>query len=99
MRWLGVAAIGLLVGFLSGLFGKGGSAIATPLLHALGVPAIVAVAAPLPATIPSTLVAGAASWRGHPFGGEGRGCGAAPPGPSTRARGPRAPRGDRGGLL
>jgi len=52
------AVIGLAVGFLGGLLGKGGSAIATPMLHAIGVPAIVAVAAPLPATIPSTIVAG-----------------------------------------
>jgi hypothetical protein len=56
LTWVGVALVGLAVGFLSGLFGKGGSAIATPLLHAIGIPAIVAVAAPLPATIPSTLV-------------------------------------------
>jgi uncharacterized protein len=63
MVWFGVAAVGLAVGFLSGLFGKGGSAIATPLLHALGIPAIVAVAAPLPATIPSTLV-GYSAYRG-----------------------------------
>ena len=63
MMWVGIAAVGLSVGFLAGLFGKGGSAIATPLLHALGVPAIVAVAAPLPATIPSTLLASAAYWR------------------------------------
>ena len=54
-----------MVGFLAGLFGKGGSAIATPLLHALGVPALVALASPLPATIPSTAVAGAAYWRSH----------------------------------
>ena len=40
--------IGVGVGFLSGAFGKGGSAIATPLLHLLGVPAIVAIASPLP---------------------------------------------------
>lgn len=37
-----VAVIGLGVGFLGGLFGKGGSAVATPLLHAVGVPALVA---------------------------------------------------------
>jgi len=55
---LGAVLIGLGVGFLSGAFGKGGSAIATPLLHAIGVPAIVAIASPLPATIPSTLLAG-----------------------------------------
>ena len=51
------ALIGVGIGFLGGLLGKGGSAIATPLLHAIGIPAIVAVASPLPATIPSTMVA------------------------------------------
>jgi uncharacterized membrane protein YfcA len=54
---LGAILIGVGVGFLSGAFGKGGSAIATPLLHLLGVPAIVAIASPLPATIPSTWLA------------------------------------------
>ena len=63
MDWVAVAAIGVGVGFLGGLFGKGGSAIATPLLHAAGIPAIGAVAAPLPATIPSTAVASLAYWR------------------------------------
>ena len=52
-----VGLIGAVVGFLGGMFGKGGSAIATPLLGAIGVPAIIAVASPLPATIPGTLVA------------------------------------------
>jgi uncharacterized membrane protein YfcA len=61
--WVEIAAIGVVIGFLAGLFGKGGSAIATPLLHAVGVPAIIAVAAPLPATIPSTAVAASAYWR------------------------------------
>jgi uncharacterized membrane protein YfcA len=55
---LGAALIGMAVGYLSGAFGKGGSAIATPLLHLVGVPAIVAIASPQPATIPSTLLAG-----------------------------------------
>ena len=54
---LGTLVIGAGVGFLSGAFGKGGAAISTPLLHAIGVPALVAVASPLPATIPSTLLA------------------------------------------
>jgi uncharacterized protein len=54
---LGAILVGVGVGFLSGAFGKGGSAIATPLLHLLGVPAIVAIASPLPATIPSTWLA------------------------------------------
>ncbi len=60
---LAAAVIGLFIGFLGGLLGKGGSAIATPLLHAVGVPAIVAVAAPLPATIPSTLAASWVYWK------------------------------------
>lgn len=64
MPWIAVIAIGAAVGFLAGLFGKGGSAMATPLLHAAGVPAIVALAAPLPATIPSTLAAAMAYGRG-----------------------------------
>jgi uncharacterized protein len=63
VHWLAIAAIGLGIGFVAGLFGKGGSAIATPLLHLVGVPAIVAVAAPLPATIPSTSVAAWAYWQ------------------------------------
>ena len=58
-----VAVIGAFVGFLGGLFGKGGSAIATPLLAAIGIPPIVAVASPLPATIPSTLAASYAYWQ------------------------------------
>lgn len=57
MRWFEIILIGLGIGFLGGLFGKGGSAVATPLLYAIGVPAITAVASPLPATIPGTLAA------------------------------------------
>lgn len=52
-----VLLTGAAVGFMGGLLGKGGSAIATPILAAVGVPPMVAVAAPLPATVPSTLVA------------------------------------------
>jgi uncharacterized membrane protein YfcA len=63
---LAPAIVGIGIGFMGGLFGKGGSAVATPLLHAFGVPAMVAVAAPLPATIPSTATAGWTYWRaGH----------------------------------
>lgn len=54
---VGIVAIGAVIGFLGGLLGKGGSAIATPALAALGLPPIVALAAPLPATVPATLVA------------------------------------------
>ena len=50
-----VAAAGLVVGALFGLFGVGGSSFATPALGALGVPGLAAVAAPLPATIPAAV--------------------------------------------
>src|SRR5215467_15921188 len=66
MTWehlIAVAAIGAVVGLLGGVFGKGGSAIATPLLSLVGIPPISAVASPLPATIPSTLSASYAYWR------------------------------------
>lgn len=59
----GIFCIGVMVGFLGGLFGKGGSAIATPLLSLIGVPGFVAVAAPLPATVPGTFVASVEYWR------------------------------------
>jgi len=52
-----VLLIGAGIGFLGGLLGKGGSAIATPMLLAAGVPPAVALAAPLPATVPGALVA------------------------------------------
>lgn len=52
-----VLLIGAGIGFLGGLLGKGGSAIATPILAAVGVPPALAIAAPLPATLPSTIVA------------------------------------------
>jgi len=54
--------IGLAVGVLYGALGAGGSAFATPLLALAGVPAAVAVASPLPATLPAALV-GAWSYR------------------------------------
>jgi uncharacterized membrane protein YfcA len=57
VQWIAIVLIGAAVGFLGGMFGKGGSAIATPLLAAVGVPPIVAVASPLPATVPGTLAA------------------------------------------
>lgn len=54
--------VGIVVGFLGGLFGKGGSAIATPLLSLIGYPGFIAVASPLPATIPGTLIASGEYW-------------------------------------
>ena len=64
-RYVGALATGVVVGFLGGLFGKGGSAVATPLLSLLGFPGFVAVASPLPATVPGTLIASAAYWRSN----------------------------------
>jgi uncharacterized membrane protein YfcA len=54
--WPEVATAGLAVGILFGLFGVGGSSFATPALGLLGVPGLIAIAAPLPATIPAALV-------------------------------------------
>ncbi|WP_426572406.1 sulfite exporter TauE/SafE family protein [Aquihabitans sp. McL0605] len=52
-----IMAIGAGIGFLGGLLGKGGSALATPILMAFGIPPVIALVAPLPATVPGTLVA------------------------------------------
>jgi uncharacterized membrane protein YfcA len=48
---------GAAVGALTGFFGVGGSSIATPVLSILGVPGLLAIASPLPGTIPSALAA------------------------------------------
>ena len=50
--WLWVTLGGAVVGSLMGVFGVGGSSVATPVLALLGIPPIVAVASPLVATIP-----------------------------------------------
>ena len=63
VEWVLIAGIGALVGFLGGLFGKGGSAIGTPMLAVAGVAPLASVASPLPGTIPGTLVAAYAYWR------------------------------------
>jgi hypothetical protein len=52
-----IAAGGAAVGMLFGLFGVGGSSFATPVLALLGVPPLLAVASPLPATLPSAVSA------------------------------------------
>jgi len=53
------------VGVLFGLFGVGGSSFATPALGLIGIPGLIAVAAPLPATIPAALVGMIAYVRNH----------------------------------
>jgi uncharacterized membrane protein YfcA len=60
-----VVLIGAVTGFVGGLFGKGGSAIATPMLAAAGIKPFAAVASPLPATIPATVIA---AWAYHRAG-------------------------------
>ena len=59
--WPEVTAAGAGIGVLFGLFGVGGSSFATPVLGLLGVPGLIAVAAPLPATIPAA-IAGASAY-------------------------------------
>ncbi len=59
--WIPVAGLG--VGLMFGLFGAGGSAFATPVLALLGVPGLVAVAAPLPAMVPAAAAGARKYWR------------------------------------
>jgi len=58
-----ILLIGGLIGFLSGLFGVGGSSIVTPLLRLMGVPRLLALGSPLPVTLPTALVGGITYWR------------------------------------
>jgi uncharacterized protein len=60
-----VMVVGGFTGLLGGLFGKGGSAVATPLLALVGIHSFAAVASPLPATIPATILAAYAYHRAH----------------------------------
>ena len=54
--WPYIVLAGAGVGICTGLFGVGGSSVATPVLALLGAPGLVAVVSPLPATIPSAAV-------------------------------------------
>jgi uncharacterized protein len=57
-NFLAILFIGLIVGYLSGLLGKGGSAISTPALQIFaGINPFFALASPLPAAITSTISA------------------------------------------
>jgi len=55
--WPAFVAAGVVIGTLTGFFGVGGSSVATPVLSLLGVPGLLAVASPLPATVPAALAA------------------------------------------
>ena len=57
--WPLIALAGLAVGVSMGLFGVGGSSLATPMLALLGAPGLIAVASPLPATIPAAALGAA----------------------------------------
>ena len=65
--WPAFVVVGALLGSLSGLFGVGGSSLATPLLSVLGVPGLMAVASPLPATLPTAAIAAWPYVRQHHF--------------------------------
>lgn len=57
--WPFIVVAGCAIGLLMGLFGVGGSSVATPMLSLLGAPGLIAVASPLPATIPAAVLAAA----------------------------------------
>lgn len=51
-----IVLVGIFTGFSSGMFGIGGALMSTPLLRELvGLPALLALATPLPATLPAAL--------------------------------------------
>lgn len=52
--WVLLAGLG--VGLVFGGFGAGGSAFATPVLALIGVPPVLAIASPLPAMLPASIV-------------------------------------------
>jgi uncharacterized protein len=58
IHYLLLIGVGVVVGLLSGLFGVGGSSIATPLLRLIDVSRMVALASPLPVTFPTALIGG-----------------------------------------
>lgn len=56
--------LGFVIGFLAGMFGVGGSSISTPVLRIfLGVPPLIALATPLPITIPIAITGGITYYR------------------------------------
>ncbi|HVP56621.1 MAG TPA: sulfite exporter TauE/SafE family protein, partial [bacterium] len=59
-----IAAVGMgaIIGFSSGLFGVGGSSVATPLLRLMDVPRFAALASPLPVNLPTAIVGGITYW-------------------------------------
>src|SRR3984957_6577739 len=63
VNWLIIIALGLGVGFLSGMFGVGGGFLMTPLLVFIGIPSTVAVATTLSHITASSVSGALAQWR------------------------------------
>jgi len=63
VHWVYVVALGLGVGFLSGLFGVGGGFLLTPLLVFYGIPSTVAVGTTLSHVTASSVSGALAQWR------------------------------------
>jgi uncharacterized membrane protein YfcA len=63
VNWLVIIALGLGVGFLSGMFGVGGGFLMTPLLVFTGIPSTVAVATTLSHVTASSMSGALAQWR------------------------------------
>jgi len=63
VNWLIIVALGLVVGFLSGMFGVGGGFLMTPLLVFTGIPSTVAVATTLSHITASSMSGALAQWK------------------------------------
>jgi uncharacterized protein len=63
VNWLIIVALGLAVGFLSGMFGVGGGFLMTPLLVFTGIPSTVAVATTLSHITASSMSGALAQWK------------------------------------
>jgi uncharacterized membrane protein YfcA len=58
-HWAAAVALGFAIGLFSGVFGVGGSSISTPLLRIfLATPRLIALASPLPVTLPTAVAGG-----------------------------------------
>src|SRR5205809_5879047 len=54
--WAMTGLAGVVIGVRMGVCGVGGSSVTTPVLSLLGAPGLIAVASPLPATIPAAIL-------------------------------------------
>ena len=63
VNWLVMIGLGLVVGFLSGMFGVGGGFLMTPLLVFSGIPSTVAVATTLSHVTASSMSGALTQWR------------------------------------